>query len=212
MNVTMVDTLSVLPNPKNRNDHPQDQILRLCEIIKYQGFRIPLIISNRSGMLVSGHGRLLAAKFLGLKQVPVLYQDFESEDQEYAAGISDNSIASWSELDLKSINTEITALGPDFNIDLLGIKDFVVEPSDKFGDENLEKPKLSDRFIVPPFSVLDTRQGYWQERKRQWLALGIKSEIGRGGDLTYGSSPQVTEKGLNYYRNRSGLSQATKKT
>jgi len=34
---------------------------------------------------------------------------------------------------------------------------------------------------MPPFSVLDARQGYWQERKRFWLAKGIKSEIGRGG-------------------------------
>lgn len=42
------------------------------------------------------------------------------------------------------------------------------------------KAKLLDKFIVPPFSVLDTRQGYWQERKRLWLSLGIQSEIGRG--------------------------------
>jgi len=40
---------------------------------------------------------------------------------------------------------------------------------------------LSNRFVMPPFSVLDARQGYWQERKRFWLAKGIKSEIGRGG-------------------------------
>jgi len=39
--------------------------------------------------------------------------------------------------------------------------------------------KLEERFLLPPFSVLDTRQGYWQDRKRQWLGLGIKSEVGR---------------------------------
>ncbi len=39
---------------------------------------------------------------------------------------------------------------------------------------------LADRFVVPPFSILDTRQGYWQDRKRQWLSLGIQSEVGRG--------------------------------
>ena len=44
---------------------------------------------------------------------------------------------------------------------------------------------LSDRFIVPPFSILDTKQGYWQDRKRNWLNLGIKSEIGRGDKLLY---------------------------
>ena len=44
---------------------------------------------------------------------------------------------------------------------------------------------LKDRFIVPPFSVFDTRQGYWQERKNLWKSLGIKSELGRGDNLTY---------------------------
>lgn len=55
---------------------------------------------------------------------------------------------------------------------------------------------LADRFVVPPFSILDTRQGYWQEHKRQWLALGIQSEVGRGGnarcfgeDLMKGENP-----------------------
>jgi hypothetical protein len=39
---------------------------------------------------------------------------------------------------------------------------------------------LSEKFIYPPFSVLNAREGWWQERKRAWLALGIKSELGRG--------------------------------
>src|SRR5213079_1074313 len=41
---------------------------------------------------------------------------------------------------------------------------------------------LAEKFGVPPFSVLDARQGYWQERKRAWIALGIQSELGRGGN------------------------------
>lgn len=63
---------------------------------------------------------------------------------------------------------------------------------------------LSERFAIPPFSVLDTRQGYWQSRHRLWLALGIQSELGRGEGLTLGNSPEVTTENLNYYRNRSG--------
>jgi len=38
-------------------------------------------------------------------------------------------------------------------------------------------------FLIPPFSVLSAREGWWQDRKRAWLALGLKSEIGRGGNL-----------------------------
>jgi hypothetical protein len=43
--------------------------------------------------------------------------------------------------------------------------------------------KLADDFIIPPFSVLDARQGYWQDRKRAWLATGIQSELGQGEQL-----------------------------
>lgn len=42
---------------------------------------------------------------------------------------------------------------------------------------------MFDRFLAPPFSIFDARQGYWQDRKREWLALGIKSEVGRGANL-----------------------------
>lgn len=42
-----------------------------------------------------------------------------------------------------------------------------------------QKNSLNDKFIIPPFSTFDTRQGYWQDRKRKWTILGIKSELGR---------------------------------
>ena len=51
---------------------------------------------------------------------------------------------------------------------------------------------LAQRFIIPPFSVLDARQGYWQDRKRAWLALGIQSELGRGNNNLTMSHPATT--------------------
>lgn len=54
-----------------------------------------------------------------------------------------------------------------------------------------ETLSLRDRFLVPPFSVLDARAGYWQERKQAWLTLGIQGELGRSeeleADAIYGS-------------------------
>jgi DNA modification methylase len=49
-----------------------------------------------------------------------------------------------------------------------------------FGEE-MKSSFLRDRYIEPPFSVLDSKQGRWQDRKRKWKALGIQSEIGRVG-------------------------------
>ena len=44
---------------------------------------------------------------------------------------------------------------------------------------------LAEKFLVPPFSILDTRRGYWQERKQMWYSLGLQSELGRDTSLTY---------------------------
>lgn len=117
----------LIPSPKNPNKHPEKQIERLAEIIRYQGFRSPIIVSNRTGHIVVGHGRLEAAKKLGLTTVPVSYQDFTDWDQEYAYMVADNAIAEWAELDLGQINAEIPNLGP-LDINLLGIKDFNLDP------------------------------------------------------------------------------------
>lgn len=48
--------------------------------------------------------------------------------------------------------------------------------------------RLSERFLIPPFSVVSAREGYWQTRKRAWLSIGIQSELGRGEALIGGSS------------------------
>lgn len=50
---------------------------------------------------------------------------------------------------------------------------------DLFGNEIIEDVLLRDKFIEPPFSILDTKSGNWQKRKRTWIAKGLKSEIGR---------------------------------
>lgn len=118
-------------HPKNRNKHDKNQIDRLAKILQYQGIRYPIKVSNQTGFITSGHGRLMAAKKLGMKDFPVSFQDYDSEDQEYADVQSDNAIASWAELDLSSINLDIQELGPDFDIDLLGIKGFEIDVADK---------------------------------------------------------------------------------
>lgn len=133
--IEMVNINSLTPHPKNMNKHSEEQIERLCKIIDYQGFRNPLIVQKGTNLIVAGHGRLLAAKKLKMKEVPVTYQEFESEEQLYACIVSDNAIASWAELDLGMVNAEIENLGPDLDIDLLGIKDFVIEPVEKYDEE-----------------------------------------------------------------------------
>ena len=55
---------------------------------------------------------------------------------------------------------------------------------------------LSTRFVIPPFSVLDARQGHWQSRKKAWIGLGIQSELGRGeGLLKFSDQAEISRSG-----------------
>lgn len=132
----LVPLADLKPHPKNRNKHPKAQISRLAEIFEYQGIRHPIVVSRLSGFIVAGHGRLEAAQKAGLTEFPVDYQEFASEEQEYAFLISDNAAALWAELDLSGINTDLPDLGPDFNIDLLGIKNFTIDVAEKEEEES----------------------------------------------------------------------------
>lgn len=136
----LVSVKSLRPHPKNRNRHPQDQIDRLVDLLSYQGIRAPIIVSNRSSLIVKGHGTLKAIIKAGETKAPVVYQDFETEEQEYAFLQSDNAIAGWADLDFSGISIDMAELGPDLNIDMLGIKNFVVDVADK-GFDPSERPE-----------------------------------------------------------------------
>ena len=78
----LVDPNTLKPNPANPNRHSAHQIQLLASIIQEQGWRAPITVSNRSGLIVRGHGRLEAALLMSADVVPVDYQDYESEAEE----------------------------------------------------------------------------------------------------------------------------------
>lgn len=143
--IELVPLKDIKLNPKNRNKHSPEQIAQFVKILRYQGNRNPGVISNRSGLLVAGEGRYLAMKEAGETHMPVMFQDFEDEEQEYLYGISDNAIASQAALDLAEIHVDLKDMGP-FDLDLLGIRDFQFEPDpDAQGDPDAvpEVPKVA---------------------------------------------------------------------
>ena len=79
---------------------------------------------------------------------------------------------------------------------------------DLFGNPIIEKTQLKNEFIVPPFSILDTQSGDWQNRKARWSGLGIKSEVGRGAESYTFHGVDINESGLNEYGRKplSGIS------
>lgn len=68
---------------------------------------------------------------------------------------------------------------------------------DLFGNEIVKDLILRDRFIEPPFSVLDTKSGNWQRRKRIWLEKGLKSEVGRDAEAFATKNTNLAGKEVN---------------
>lgn len=97
----IVDVAKLVPNPKNPNQHPDNQIQLLGRIIRQAGWRQPITVSKRSGFIVKGHGRLAAALLEGMKEAPVDYQNYTTEAEEYADLVADNRIAELAETDNK---------------------------------------------------------------------------------------------------------------
>ncbi len=122
----MVDPSTLVPHPRNPNKHPTHQIGLLSKLIKHQGWRHPIIVSKQSGFIVAGHGRLESALKLKAETVPVDYQDFENEAQEYQFMVSDNTIQELAELDLAMVSQDVLDFGPDFDLEMLGLPDFTL--------------------------------------------------------------------------------------
>lgn len=127
----MVHISEFKPHPCNPNKHTDQQIERLAKILIYQGIRSPVVISNQSGFCVKGHGTAKAILKNGWTQIPVVYQDFENDEVEYAYMTSDNAIADWAELDFSMVNAQIPDFDPQFDLDMLGIRDFTLDPSEQ---------------------------------------------------------------------------------
>lgn len=167
----IVATRSLTPNPQNPNQHPAEQVKKLAKVIRGNGWRQPITVSTRSGMIVKGHGRLLAAQLEDLDAVPVDYQNYETEAAELADLWADNYIAELAETDNRlaaSILASIQNAGAD--LELAGSSpeeyDAIVQAitgaaeEDEDDDAGDEEPDEEEQ-IEPPAEPVTQRGDVW---------------------------------------------------
>jgi ParB-like chromosome segregation protein Spo0J len=185
----------LVPDPANRRQHNPRNIGMVVDALHQVGAARSIVI-DEANVILAGNGVVEAAGEAGLTRVRVIEADGQeiiavrrtglTDAQKRALAIYDNrtgELATWS---TKQFREDLEG-GQDFAAfftpeELAAILAKEEEPDAPMTPE-AARATLAERFIVPPFSVLDARQGYWQTRKRAWLALGIESEIGRGGHL-----------------------------
>ena len=180
----MIKVSTLKKNPQNPRQIRGEKLELLKRSITEFGKMMPLqpIVVDETNTVLSGNMRLASIKALGLKEIPddwVKRADDLTEDEKRRLVITANS--SFGEYDWDLIANEWTD-DPltDWGLDIPGF-DSLADDDETENEDTPAKVTLADRFLIPPFSVLDARQGYWQDRKRAWLALGIESELGRGG-------------------------------
>jgi hypothetical protein len=214
LQIDMMPTSRLVPYIRNARTHSADQIAQIAASIAEFGFTNPILIGE-DDVIIAGHGRLMAAQTLGLPDVPVIVLDHLSESQRRALVLADNRIAENAGWDNAMLASELAALRDEnFDLDMIGFDEaeldellagFEFNGGEALGGEGFggsagatdappaasSSGSLAVRFGIPPFSILDARKGWWQDRKRAWLDLGIRSELGRGeGDRACpGGSP-----------------------
>jgi DNA modification methylase len=110
------------PDPNNPRCHSKKQIRQIAQSIKTFGFNVPILI-DRDGNVVAGHGRLLAARELGMTEVPTLCLDHLTPVQLCAFRIADNrltEIATWDDRLLAQQLKDLSLLGLDFSLEVTG--------------------------------------------------------------------------------------------
>lgn len=152
-------------NPRNWRKHPEAQRQALRTVLGIVGWVAPILVNRTTGNVVDGHARIDEAIDAGELSVPVAYLDL-SEDEEARVLATLDPIGAMATTDHDALRDLINMIHePEADLAAL-LKDIAPSPYMR------NNPGcLADTFGAPPFSVLDTRQGYWQERKKIWRQL-----------------------------------------
>lgn len=142
LKIEMVLTADLVPYAGNAKEHPDWQVAQIAESIKQFGFNDPVGVWHDKGgapVIVEGHGRVLAAKELGIEQVPTIPLDHLDDEGRRAYVLAHNQLTMNTGFNLNALSAELDALSNsgiemgDFGFDVDGLADDVAgdfEPID----------------------------------------------------------------------------------
>ena len=156
LKVKYVPVDHLIPYIKNARTHSDEQVAQIAGSMTEFGFVNPILVGDDGG-IIAGHGRLMAARMLGIKEVPTIRLSHLTEVQRRALIIADNKIAENAGWDDDLLKQELQALdGDEFDLSLLGFND---DELNAFLDGEAEGEGLTDENAAPevpetPVSVL----------------------------------------------------------
>lgn len=191
-----IDSLKL--DDKNFNLHTDEGMALIEKSIKENKFGRSVLV-DKDNNVIAGNGVVETARKCGKKKIRVIDT---TGDELVVVRRTDLAIDSKEGRALALADNQTSAVGLKWDEDMLkdeaakfdiSLADWGIEFHEpKLRGVSISKKTLVERFGIPPFSVFDSKQGYWQNRKREWLSLGIKSEIGRADNLTFNISANST--------------------
>ncbi len=177
-------------NPRRINAHEYEELRWSIRTFGY----VQLVVCNKRTRaqgwpagsrptIVGGHQGVRASEEEGFRQLPVHWVDVDAVLEKKLNLTLNRVHGEFIAEQVENLLRDLKAGGDP--LDHVGFTDDEVEgflsgkTSRRDVDLEVARRTLRERFVVPPFSVLDARQGYWRQRKAAWLALGIQSELGR---------------------------------
>lgn len=160
----VVKLADLTPNPKNPRQIKEKNFNNLKKSVKKDKWMLQLdrIIVDENNVILSGHQRVKALLANGETEIKVCKAYGLSEEEKERVLIRSNiADGEW----------DMDTLANMFDADFLTDMGLEIPTGDDWVDDPTAYGKLTDDFVVPPMSVLDTRQGYWKERKNEWRGL-----------------------------------------
>jgi hypothetical protein len=130
---------SLIPYARNARTHSDEQVAQIAASIKEWGWTTPVLV-DETGQIIAGHGRVMAARKLGIEEIPVMVASGWSEAQRRAYVLADNKIALNSGWDMDLLKVELQDIGDmSFDLDKIG---FSVEEMTSFFVEAENENKI----------------------------------------------------------------------
>ena len=150
--IEMIEVSELQPYYRNSRKHSEQQIIQIQDSINEFGFTNPVLIDGENG-IIAGHGRVEAAKNIGMTEVPCIRLEHLTAAQKKAYVIADNQLALNASWDFDMLAVEIDELNDEgFNIDLIGFS----------------KEELNDLIGTPNFAPgTEDEQGRLDEKQKQ---------------------------------------------
>lgn len=189
--VVPIDGIRTLGGNPRRGD--VEAIMRSLATFKQ---RKPIVVRTSTNEVIAGNHTFMAAQKLGWSHIAVVWVD-DDDTTAQAFALADNRTAELGDYDSEALASMIADVQREdaklleatsyTDADLQALLDEISatpdtdEPAAPEPSSRLAPIKLADRFLGLPVSVLNSREGWWQDRKRAWVDLGIESELGRDG-------------------------------